>query len=238
MKPPLGRKLVSKVVLQGLRKYFRLQVVGAEHIPPKGPAIIAPNHSGFAGLDALLMADSIAENSQRIPRVLTHKFWFANSLSKEVAESFGFIEANVPNGLSALKKNNVVVIFPEGEAGNFKPSSHMYQLQEFRSGLVRMALTSQAPIVPSLVVGAEESQINLAQLRLPVGLKSFLLPLPLTLLPLPAKWTIHFFPPVELPYPPEAAENPELVRELSEDLHDQMQSLLNKVVQKRGGVFR
>ncbi len=223
----------SENLLQALRKYFRLQVFGEEHLPKRGAALIAANHSGFAGLDALLLADSIHQCRGRIPRSLAHKFWFQSDFSREIAHSFGFVEARLSEGLRALEKKNLVIIFPEGEAGNFKPSTQMYQLQDFRSGVIRLALKTQTPIVPCLILGAEESQINITQWRLPKFLQNLLVPLPLNLVPLPARWRIHFFPPIDLLHPPESAEEEELVRQLAEDLQEEMQHLLNRVVLER-----
>ena len=61
----------------------------------------------------------------------------------------------------------MIILFPEGEKGNFKPSRKSYELQEFKRGFVRMALETQSPIIPTLVIGAEETHINLSQLKLP-----------------------------------------------------------------------
>ena len=50
--------------------------------------------------------------------------------------------------------------------GNFKASSNRYHLQEFKRGFIRMALLTKAPIIPTLIIGAEETHINLKQLKL------------------------------------------------------------------------
>ena len=56
------------------------------------------------------------------------------------AHKMGFLEATTSNGLNLLKKNNMLILFPEGEYGNFKPSQKRYRLQEFKRGFVRMAV--------------------------------------------------------------------------------------------------
>src|SRR5262249_18702790 len=137
-----------------------------------------------------------------------------------------------------LRKNNLLVIFPEGESGNFKPSVKRYHLQEFKRGFIRMALETQCPIVPTLVIGAEETHINLTQLKLPRILRSLILPLPLNLIPLPVKWKIVFLPPIHLPYKAGAASDDALVRELAGEVREEMQQALSREVAARESIFR
>lgn len=219
------------------RKYFRLQVEGTENIPRRGPAIIAPNHSGYSGFDALLLAHEVKKSTGRIPRVLTHHLWFATKATAVPAEKFGFIEANMSNATAQLKKNNLVILFPEGEYGNFKPTVERYHLQEFKRGFIRLAIQRQCPIIPTLVIGAEETHINLAQLKFSKYLRGLILPLPLNVIPLPAKWKFIFLPPIEFPYKPSAADDRELVAELASEIKEDMQKALAEHLAKRGSAF-
>ena len=224
-------------VMEIARKYFRLQVEGTENIPHRGPALIAPNHSGYSGFDAMLLSHEIFKSTGRIPRVLTHHLWFLSPATAIPAEKIGFIEANMANGLAQLQKNNLVVLFPEGEYGNFKPTSKRYHLQEFKRGFIRMALEKQCPIIPTLILGAEETHINLAQLKFTKYLRGLVLPLPLNVIPLPAKWRIKFLPPIHLPYQPSAANDRELVAEIAQDIREQMQAAISEEVSRRGSIF-
>lgn len=220
-----------------LSKYFRLEIEGLEHLPKSGKALITPNHSGFSGLDALLLGYGIYKNSKRIPRILTHKLWFISKFTTQTANRFGFIEASIKNGVQLLSKNNLVVIFPEGESGNFKPSSQKYRLQEFHRGFIRMALTTQSPIVPCLILGAEEANINLKQsyfVRKLFGLK---FPMPLNLLPFPSKWKIKFLPPIHLPFLEEATQDPDLIQELAQEIQENMQESISRELAKRKYVY-
>ncbi len=230
-------RVLPYVVMEAARKYFRLKIESIENIPRRGPAIIAPNHSGFSGFDALLLSHEIFRLTGRVPRVLTHKFWFLSQTTKIPAEKVGFIEANMANGLTQLKKNNLVILFPEGASGNFKPTAKRYTLQPFKTGFIRMALARQCPIVPTLIIGAEESHINLAELNLSKYLPGISMPLPINLIPLPSKWKMKFLQPIHLPYQPEAADDPELLEELIEDIREQMQASLSEEVSRRGSAF-
>lgn len=229
-------RLAPQTLMALMAKYFRLTVVGWENIP-KGAVIIAPNHSGFAGFDAMILAHQIRKELRREPRILTHHLWFKMKATAVAAQKLGFIEASFENGLKFLQKRQMIVVFPEGEDGNFKPSTRAYDLQEFKRGFVRLALKTQTPIVPALIIGAEETHINLRQLafrRLVRGLK---LPLPFNLLPLPVKWKIVFLPPVILPYSPESAEDKEVTHELAEEIRERMQIALNRELKNRKSIF-
>ncbi len=230
-------RVLPKLLMEIMRKYFRVEVEGLENIPRTGPGIIAPNHSGFAGFDALLLSHIIHKDIKRIPRVLTHAMWFLTKTTSIPAAKMGFTEATFENGISALKKKNLIVLFPEGEYGNFKPTVEMYQLQEFKRGFVRMALATQAPIIPTLVIGAEETNINLSQLKFTKFLKGMVLPLPLNVIPLPVKWKIIFLPPIYLPYKASALEDRELVLEIASEIQERMQDQLREELLKRESVF-
>jgi 1-acyl-sn-glycerol-3-phosphate acyltransferase len=236
-KDTLLYRVLPKLLMEIMRKYFRLQVEGLENIPKRGAAIIAPNHSGYSGIDAMLIAHVINEDLRRIPRVLTHALWFLTKTTAIPAQKMGFTEATFENGVRELKKNNLILLFPEGEHGNFKPTTQMYQLQEFKRGFVRMALATQSPIVPTLVIGAEETHINLSQLKFTKYLRGMVLPLPLNVIPLPVKWKIKFLPPIYLPYGAAAVDDRDLVMEITEEIQEQMQEALSEEINKRGGKF-
>ncbi|MCB0390267.1 MAG: acyltransferase family protein [Bdellovibrionales bacterium] len=229
-------KALPHFFMELMKKYLRLNVEGIENIP-KGSSLITPNHSGFAGLDAMLLSYLIHEHTNRAAWVMTHHFWFLAKATSIPANKLGFIEATKKNAIEYLNKNQIVVLFPEGEYGNFKPSSKAYRLQEFKRGFIRLAIETQTPIVPTIVIGAEETHINLSQLKFTKYLRGLLLPLPLNVLPLPAKWKIRFLEPINLPYKAKAAEDRELVYEIADDIRGKMQAAINEEIQKRDSIF-
>lgn len=230
-------KVFPRLFMEILKKYFRLEIEGLENIPKKGPVLITPNHSGFSGIDAMLLSYILQQNTKRIPRVLTHHLWFLSETTALPANKMGFIEANYENGYKLLKKNNLVVLFPEGENGNFKPTSKRYQLQEFKRGFIRMSLASRACIIPTLILGAEETHINIKKLKFSKYLRGLVLPLPLNVIPLPAKWKIIFLKPIRLPYEANKIHDSELCRELALEIQEGMQQQINLAVSKRGSGF-
>ncbi|MBX3022177.1 MAG: acyltransferase family protein [Bdellovibrionales bacterium] len=230
-------KLLPHFFMELTKTYFRVKIEGAENLPKRGGALIVPNHSGVSGFDALVLHHEITQAVKRYPRVLTHHLWFINKTTAIPANKLGFVEATTENGLKFLKRKQLVVLFPEGEYGNFKPSSKAYQLQEFKRGFIRMAIETGTPIVPTLILGAEETHVNLSRLQLTKFLRGVILPLPLNLIPLPSKWKIVFMEPLVLPYERKATGDSELMHELAEEIREKMQERLNQELKKRGSAF-
>jgi 1-acyl-sn-glycerol-3-phosphate acyltransferase len=220
-------KSLPRWSLELLRKYFNLECKGEENIPLDGPAIIISNHSGFAGFDALMLANEIRRASRRNPKIMTHSLWFSLPILKNFSPNVGFVEAKMDAAQKILEQKNILLMFPEGEEGNFKPSKKKYRLQNFRRGFLRLALKTGAPIIPAVVLGAEESNFTLSQLR---HLKKYFgipIPLPLNLIPFPVKWTMKFLPPIDLKKEfPENSEDPEELSKLARKIKHQLQEVI------------
>src|SRR6185437_11939264 len=230
-------KILPHFFMEIMKKYFRVRVEGAENLPKRGSAIIAPNHSGISGFDAMVLHHEITRASGRYPRVLMHHLLFLTKTTSIPASKLGFIEANMENGIKSLQKQQMIILFPEGEQGNFKPSSKAYQLQEFKRGFIRMALETGAPIIPTVVIGAEETHVNLSQLQLTKFLRGLVIPVPLNLIPLPSKWKIIFMDPIPVERNLKKLEDREYVRDLAFKIQDQMQKRIREEIKNRESVF-
>lgn len=230
-------RFLPRMMMEIMSGYFRLQIEGMDNVPRKGAGLIIPNHSGYAGFDAFILSYHIHQQTRRIPTVLTHPLWFWTQTTAIPATKLGFFEATTQNGLRFLKKKRLVLLFPEGEMGNFKPTSHKYRLQEFKRGFVRMAIKTQSPIIPSIVIGAEETHINLRRLKFSKPLRGLVLPLPLNVLPLPARWKVKFLEPIQLPYKPSQADDIELVHEIASDVRERMQAALTLELKNRKSIY-
>lgn len=229
--------VLPRFIMELMRKYFRMEVEGIENLPKTGGCIIAPNHSGYAGFDAFCLKNEIYKAIGRSAKVMTHHFWFLTQTTSIPANKVGFVDATTKNGIELLKKEEMIVLFPEGEYGNFKPTSRAYKLQEFKRGFVRLAVYTGAPIIPTIVLGAEETHINLKELKFTKFLRGAVLPLPLNILPLPARWKIIFLKPIYLPYKSESAKDSELMREVADDIRERLQMAIRKELAKRKSVF-
>lgn len=230
-------RVMPLFLMEIMEKYFRLEIEGEENIIKRGRALYAPNHSGYSGFDAMMLLHEIQRLSGKTPKVLTHHLWFLTKTTAIPANKLGFVEATKENALAELKKNRQIILFPEGEYGNFKPSSRAYSLQEFKRGFVRIAIESNASIVPTIVIGAEETHINLRRLKLSKYIRGLVLPLPLNVIPLPAKWKIIFLPPIQLPYPPSKVRDSELMHEIADDIRETMQERIQQELKNRKSIY-
>jgi 1-acyl-sn-glycerol-3-phosphate acyltransferase len=146
-----------------------------------------------------------------------------------------------------LGRDEILGIYPEGIHGAFTAYKNAYQLGKFgREEYVKIALRNRAPIVPFVTVGTPEMFPIIAKLNWRWW-KRFSLwpcfpiapPFPLLPVPLPSKWHIRFLDPIhiEKEYPPEAADDKAVVKEISARIKQRMQDAMDEMVAKRKHVF-
>jgi 1-acyl-sn-glycerol-3-phosphate acyltransferase len=230
--------------------YWRVETSGLENIPLEGRTLLVSNHSGQLPWDGVMVGAAIWHEhpAQRLVRAL-HAPWFATlPFLSAVFVKMGQTVATVDNGTRLLAQEELVAVFPEGEKGLGKPYRERYQLASFgRGGFVKMALNTQAPIIPVSVVGAEETYIALANSRTLArltGLPYFsITPTfpwlgPLGLVPLPTKWYIDFGAPIPTQdYDPDAAKDLMLIRQLTEQVREAVQEMVGARLEQRRSVF-
>lgn len=223
--------------LDRFRRYSRLVVEGAERIP-QGPCILVANHTGWAGLDYANLFGTVHDATGRVPRVAVHPSYFHLQRMRELGERLGFFEVSVQTSTRILDKDGIVTFFPEAEEGNFKPVWKRYRLQAFKPGFARVALATEAPVVPVVIVGGEDASPSLGMIRVKHDLGEFPLPLPLSLLPLPAKWRIAFMDPIDpARYLSGDSPDKDVAVEMARDVRALMQAELDRQVALRGNPF-
>ncbi|MEU3465941.1 lysophospholipid acyltransferase family protein [Streptomyces sp. NPDC006733] len=247
-------QLTDQVLMSVLRpifeQYFRVEVKGIENIPSEGGALVVANHSGTLPLDGLMAQVAVHDHhpANRHLRLLAADLVFVLPVVNELARKAGHTLACAEDAQLLLERGEVVGVMPEGFKGLGKPFADRYKLQRFgRGGFVSTALRTGAPIVPCSIVGAEEiypmvgNSKTLARL---LGVPYFpVTPTfpwlgPLGLVPLPTKWTIQFGEPIRTDqYPPEAAEDPMLVFNLTDQVRETIQHTLYKLLVQRRSVF-
>ncbi len=229
---------LQRFMLDIVRQYFRLEVEGLDNIPRKGSALIVPNHSGVTALDAVMIGNEIFRERKRIMRILAHPLWFIGPNLRILARRIGLEEADKDKGVHLLKKGNLVLIFPEGAEGNFKPTAERYHLREFKRGFVRMAIATKSPIIPTVVIGAEETNINLSSISVSKYLKGTVIPIPLNVIPLPAKWKIVFLKPISLKkYSAKDLANSELMHKIADDVKKLIQERIDEELKNRDWIY-
>jgi 1-acyl-sn-glycerol-3-phosphate acyltransferase len=161
---------------------------------------------------------------------------------------FGQSLATVENGTRLLEQEELVAVYPEGIKGVGKLFRERYRLARFgRGGFVRMALNSQAPMIPVSVVGAEETYISLYKSQFMARLIHFpYFPISITwpwlgllgFVPLPTKWYIDFGEPIPTDgYGPRAAQNLVLISQLTDQVRNIVQEQIHSRLAQRRSVF-
>jgi len=144
-----------------LRVVFRPQVEGRENVPDHGPAIIASNHLSFS--DSIFMplmvrrkVTFVAKAEYFTGRGLKGwlvKMFFVGTGTIPVDRSGGrAAQAALETQLRVLREGKVAGIYPEGTRS---PDGRLYR---GKTGVARLALESGAPVIPVVMLNADEIQ--------------------------------------------------------------------------------
>jgi 1-acyl-sn-glycerol-3-phosphate acyltransferase len=150
--------LVYPPVIGALKTFWkylglRFNSQGVENIPREGGAILAMNHIGY--LDFALIG-TCALPVKRYVRFMAKRELFDNKIVGPLLRGMHHISVDRSSGsasfvaaLRALKSGEIVGIFPEGTI------SVSFELKEFKSGAVRLAIGADVPIIPTAVWGSQ-----------------------------------------------------------------------------------
>ncbi len=231
-------------------KYWRVETSGLEHIPDEGRALMVANHSGQLPWDGAMVGLAVLNEhpAQRLVRTL-YADWFPTlPFFSTLFVKAGQTLATEENGIRLLEQEQLVAVYPEGYKGVGKLFKDRYRLARFgRGGFIRMALQTQASIIPVSVVGAEETYISLTQAPAIARMIHFpYFPISPTwpwfgllgFVPLPTKWYIDFGEPIAMDgYGPGAAENAMLVSQLADQVRNEVQQMIYKRLAERKSIF-
>jgi len=247
---PIFEKQVMPAIEFMHDKYWRVDTFGLQNIPNQGRALIVANHSGTLPADGGMIKVAVKKShpSRRSVRFLVEDFVYYFPFLGMYMSRFGGVRACQENAERLLRNEELVVVFPEGVKGIGKLYRERYQMQRFgRGGVIRLALKTGTPIIPTAVIGAEEiypmisrSSILARPLGLPYVPVTPFFPLlgPLGLIPLPSKWQIYFGEPITFKeYGPDAANDALLVSRLNEELRVRVQEMIKQALTKRVSVW-
>src|SRR5258708_21952464 len=182
------------------KHYFRVETHGIDRVPP-GRVLLVATHSGQLPLDAAMLGLAMIVEAEppRIARAMVEKWAPTLPFVAPFFARIGQVVGTPENCRRLLAAGETILVFPEGVRGLNKTFDKKYQLQEFGTGFMRLALETNTPIVPVGVVGAEEQAPAFFDFK--AGAKLLRLPaLPITLtgvpLPLPVKYHLWFGPPM------------------------------------------
>ena len=142
-------------VVKGLWRYLDLDFKfhGQAHIPRQGPALLAINHVGY--LDFAIAGTALLE-SNRLARFMAKREIFDHPVAGPLMRGMRHISVDRNNGapsfvdaLRALKKGEIVGVFPEATI------SQSFELKAMKSGVIRLAMESGAPVLPTIIWGSQ-----------------------------------------------------------------------------------
>ncbi len=183
------------------RYYFRVKVFGAEHVPPRGRAMLIGNHSGGVAIDgAMVLTSMLMElDPPRLAQGMAEKFLNRMPISSLWTSRLGQFTGLPENAQRLLEDDRLLMVFPEGARGTAKLYSERYSLVEFGTGFMRLAMKTRTPVIPFAVLGggaAFPTVFNSTTLGRLIGapyvpFTAYLLPIPL-----PAPMEVHYGPPM------------------------------------------
>jgi len=224
------------------RNYFRASAFGIEHIPATGRVLFVANHSGQLPFDGLVIcAACFLEPAQpRLVRSMVEYFVPAVPFASYLFARWGQITGTPENCRRLLAAEEAVLVFPEGARGISKSFSKRYQLAEFGTGFMRLALEMQAPIVPIAVIGAEEQApaVNVKAIARLLRAPSFpVVPYPpfVPVLPLPVKYRLYFGEPIRVTGDPD--DDDEVLDDRARIIKNRIQSMIHQGLREREHVF-
>ncbi len=147
-------------VLKGVLKplllvLYRIDAEGLEHVPRRGPAIIAANHLSF--LDSFFIP--LVVRRRKVTYLAKADYfkswktsWFFRLVGQIPVEREGSVKSRraLRTAVEALRRGKVLGIYPEGTR------SRDGKLYRGRTGVARLALEAGVPIVPCGVTGTDE----------------------------------------------------------------------------------
>jgi putative phosphoserine phosphatase/1-acylglycerol-3-phosphate O-acyltransferase len=139
--------------------YTRFDVTGVDHIPKKGPVLLAANHRSYFDVAALAL---VAARVGRPVRFLGKKEIFDAPVVGTIARSIGGIPVDRGSGSdqplraaeAALRAGEVVIVLPQGTI----PRGQAFFETELKgkTGTARLAATTGAVVVPVGLWGTEK----------------------------------------------------------------------------------
>lgn len=181
------------------RHYFRVVNHGLENVP-RGRCLLISNHSGQIPIDAMLITTALLLELEppRLVRGMVERWAPSLPFVSTLFSRCGQVTGDIHNAKNLLERDESVMVFPEGVAGVGKTIFHRYELQNFGTGFIRLAIETKTPIIPIGVVGCEEALPSLSKLS-PLAKRLGIPYIPLIFtgpFPLPTKVTIRYGKPI------------------------------------------
>ncbi|MFQ3610441.1 MAG: lysophospholipid acyltransferase family protein [Fimbriimonadales bacterium] len=155
-------------LVRGLaRLYFRMEVVGAHHVPMEGPLIVAPNHMSL--LDPPLIGCACPRELRYLAKVELFRYGLFTKLISRlgaypVERGTADVSA-IKTALQLLAEGRALIIFIEGTRGD---GTHLLPPN---AGVTLLARQSGAPVLPTAIIGTDKAWRKGSWLPKPIKVK-------------------------------------------------------------------
>jgi 1-acyl-sn-glycerol-3-phosphate acyltransferase len=218
-------------VIRVLQRYHRHRVVGLDHIPETGPALLVINHS-LATYDGMLMSVAVFDHRGRLPIGLGDRLLFRIPGLRRWVQRIGVVVATPENGQQLLEEGHLVVVAPGGMREALRPTRERYETRwDKRRGFVRLAIRAAVPIILVACPAADDIYRVYRSPLARIGYKRWKVPLPVarglgpTLLPRPVQLT-HY---IDRPIAPPKMDVRSLTAQV-DSLHEQVQARMRALM--------
>lgn len=146
------------IVIAAAKTWFKLgdikvEIVGGEHIPEQGGALLAINHLSYVDY---LMAGYPGVKRGRLTRFIAKREVFDHPVGGPVMRSFHHIaidrsagEEGMRVAADKLREGELVGIFPEATI------SRSFLIKDLKTGAVRIAADAGVPLIPVVLFGTQ-----------------------------------------------------------------------------------
>ena len=149
---PVVYRVLRAILLPTFLVYFRMERIGREHLPARGPLLLASNHRSFLDpfVIGMLVRRPVYYMAKRELFERRWQAWILNALGAFPVDRGAGDRDAMETARAILARGDCVVVFPEGTRVRPGP------LGEPRRGVGRLALETGAPIAPIAVLGTED----------------------------------------------------------------------------------
>lgn len=129
------------------------RVFGAEHVPQAGGAVVVVNHTGYVDFMPLGLA---LRTRRRRGRFLVKSELMDIAIMRYLVKHARAVPVDRTAGgeayraaVHALRGGELITVYPESTI------SRSFELKDFKSGAVRMAVEAGVPVIPTIVWGSQ-----------------------------------------------------------------------------------
>lgn len=233
-------RAVTPIMCWFYRHYFRVECFGAENIG-KGRMMVIANHSGQLPFDGAMIAAAflLEAKTPRLLRGMAERWTAEIPFISTLLPRMGQVVGTPSTCKTLLEREEGVIVFPEGVKGISKLFSERYQLAQFGSGFMRIALESKSPIIPVALIGAEEQApavANLGSVAKALGIPALPLIFPQIIpWPLPVKYRIYIGEPMH--FNGDGTEEDDDISLMVLETKNRIQEMINQGLRERKHVF-